>query len=132
MCRPLAGAKTKQKLAQFNWQVTGQTGQKYAVGIYHGLSTGHLVVHCNSRVVLIDFNVNQPKTYSFLLDRDLCELKINREDNQYTYNLDLPDALPEISTREISWDNYYAFGTLVAFFLTIYLLVVWLRPYIPS
>lgn len=119
-------------MAQLNWQVTGQSGRQYAVGVYHGSSTGHLVVHCNSRVILIDFNVSQPKTYCFLLDEDLCELRIDREGNEYAYDLELPEMQEKKKSQPINWNNFYAFGSLVAFFLTIYLLTLWLRPYIPA
>lgn len=121
-------------MAQLNWQVTNQRGRQFTVGVYHGASTGHLVVHCNSRVILIDFNVCQTKTYSFLLDEDLCELRIDREGNDFAYDLDLdiPDADSSQQEAPTNWNNYYALGSLIAFFLTIYLLTIWLRPYIPA
>ena len=76
----------------------------------------------------------QTKTYSFLLDEDLCELRIDREGNDFAYDLDLdlPDADSGQQEAPTNWNNYYALGSLIAFFLTIYLLTIWLRPYIPA
>lgn len=104
------------------------------MGVYHGPQSGHLVVHCNSRVLLIDFHVLQAKTYSFLIDNQLCELRIAAKDGHYDYVLDLNDPPdPLAGTEQVDRrQNYYALGTLLAFFIVIYLLTIWLRPFIPA
>ncbi|MCO6490129.1 MAG: hypothetical protein J5I98_17080 [Phaeodactylibacter sp.] len=76
-------------MAQFNWTYVSDTGRKFNVGIYHGAKTGHLVVYCNLRVVLIDFNVLETRTYPLFLDDELCELTIERRDNEFRYGFDI-------------------------------------------
>lgn len=76
-------------MAQFNWTYVSDTGRKYNVGIYHGSRTGHLVVYCNLRVVIIDFNVLDTKTYPLFLDDELCELTIEKKSGEFRYGFDI-------------------------------------------
>lgn len=74
-------------MAQQNWHLTGIWGRKYLVGLYHGTDSGHLVVHLNQKVLLVDFNVLEPKVYSFFIDQELYELTINRQGPEFAYDL---------------------------------------------
>ena len=51
----------------------------------HGPTSGHLVVHCNSKIILIDFSILEDKTYSFFIEEELCELSIERKGDQFFY-----------------------------------------------
>lgn len=73
-------------MAESFWRFTNDTGQPYLIGLFHGDKDGHLVVHCNSRVVLVDFNVQQSKAYSFFIEEELCELKLDREGTGFKYS----------------------------------------------
>lgn len=73
-------------MANFNWVYNTEAGQRYMVGLYHGPSTGHLLVYCNSRIVLIDFHVLKSATYSFFIEEELCEIVIDRNKDIFTYN----------------------------------------------
>lgn len=121
-------------MAQLNWNVCSHAGRQYTIGVYHGAETGHLVVHCNSTVVIIDFNVVQAKTYSFMLDNNLCELSIAPKGDAYDYVLDLNDPvdMPAPEPKGGERYHYYALGAALIFFLTIYLLTFWLSPQIPQ
>lgn len=44
------------------------------------------MIYCNSRIVLIDFHVLQTKRYSFFIEEELCEVNIERKDNQFYYD----------------------------------------------
>jgi hypothetical protein len=76
-------------LSQFNWTVVGQHGKKYQIGLYHGNRSGHLMVYCNRKVMLIDFSVLESKTYTFFLDEELCELSLERHGDHFRYGLNL-------------------------------------------
>lgn len=76
-------------LANFTWTYVGDTGKHYNVGLYHGERTGHILIYCNSRIVLIDFGVREPKTYPLFLDDELLEIKIEYHDNRFWYSLDI-------------------------------------------
>lgn len=73
-------------MAQFNWLYLGENGRKYNVGLFHGDRTGHLMVMCNARIVLIDFGVQQAKDYSFFIDDELFELSVEGKPGAYAYN----------------------------------------------
>src|SRR6056297_1185286 len=74
-------------MAQQNWHLTGGWGRKYLVGLYHGTDTGHLVVHLNNQVLLIDFNVLETKVYTFFVDQVLYELTVARQGPDFSYDL---------------------------------------------
>lgn len=76
-------------MAQYNWQYISETGKQYIVGLYHGPQSGHLMVHCNSRIVLIDFHVLKSSTYSLFLDDELCELKLERKGDRFHYDFNI-------------------------------------------
>lgn len=75
-------------MAQLQWTVPGFGGKTYLVGLYHGEDSGHLMVHCNNKVMLIDFGVQSSKDYSFFLDDELFEVKILKKENgTYAYDM---------------------------------------------
>ncbi len=59
------------------------------MGLYHGTQSGHLLVYCNSKVVLIDFKVRESKTYSMFLDDELLELKLDRRKDKFFYSFQI-------------------------------------------
>lgn len=65
-------------MAQFNWIYLDNTGGRHRVGLYHGDRTGHLMIHCNMRVVQIDFSVHDTKMYSFFVEDELCEVIVEK------------------------------------------------------
>lgn len=73
-------------MAQYNWLYLGENGRQYNVGLFHGDRTGHLMVMCNARIVLIDFSVQQSKEYSFFIDDELFELSVERQPGRYAYH----------------------------------------------
>ena len=72
---------------QFHWTYWDHFGGQHVVGILHGIKTGHLVIHLNSKVLIIDFNVLKSKKYSFLINEEICELQIKEEENGFKYDL---------------------------------------------
>ena len=74
---------------QFNWTFIDGSGKKQKVGLLHGPKSGHLVIHCNSKVVLVDFKVLQTKSYNLFIDEELCNITVERKNNQFLYSLDI-------------------------------------------
>ena len=72
-------------MGQFNWTYLGDNGKKFRVGIFHGPRTGHLLIHCNAKIVQVDFGVRESTTYSFFLDEELCEIELERIGNKFQY-----------------------------------------------
>lgn len=72
-------------MAQHNWAYTGGSGKQYVVGLYHGTESGHLMVYCDLRVILIEFSILQDYTYSFFIEDDMLDLTIKRSKDQFQY-----------------------------------------------
>lgn len=73
-------------MAQVGWVYLDDFGNRNRIGIYHGDRTGHLVIHCNLRVVQVDFSVKESRTYSFFVEDELCEVSVVKEKNGFTYD----------------------------------------------
>jgi hypothetical protein len=76
-------------LPQFNWTYPGDDKKLYHVGLFHGKQTGHVLVHCNARIMLIDFGVLDSKTYTFFINDELFELKLDRRGDRFFYTLEI-------------------------------------------
>lgn len=55
----------------------------------HGATSGHLLVTCNNSIVIIDFSVLKTSTYSFFIEEELCELTIERKEDQFFYGFEV-------------------------------------------
>ena len=87
-------------MAQQNWTYLGDHGKKFQVGLFHGPRTGHVLIHCNSRVVQVDFNVRESRTYSFFLDEELCEIELARRGDRYSYEFHINKQVDTPRNRE--------------------------------
>jgi hypothetical protein len=74
---------------QFNWTYLGENGKNHNIGMYHGAKSGHLLVYCNNKIILIDFSVLRSATYSFFIEEQLCELEIEQREDQFFYGFHL-------------------------------------------
>lgn len=72
---------------QISWTYLADNGRQHHVGLAHGAESGHLLVHCNSKVILIDFKVLESANYSVFIDEQLCEIAIDKkQEGQYAYS----------------------------------------------
>lgn len=76
-------------MSQFNWTYLAPSGKKHHVGLFHGENTGHVMIYCNSKVVLVDFKVRETKSYSIFIEEELCEIGINRQKDRFVYGFDI-------------------------------------------
>jgi len=73
-------------MAQIGWVYLDDRGGRHRVGLYHGDQSGHVMIHCNLRVVQIDFSVKDTKMYSFFIEDELCEIYLVKEpDGRFGY-----------------------------------------------
>lgn len=86
-------------MSQLQWTFISDTGEQFRVGMYHGDESGHLMVHCNGTVLLIDFSVFSSKEYHFMLGEDLFTLKLNREPTRFTYSLTADEDVDSARNR---------------------------------
>jgi len=63
--------------------------RKFEIGLYHGDDTGHVMVHCNGKIIIIDFDIKEEKQYSFYLGPELFNLDFKNGDKegQFVYSI---------------------------------------------
>lgn len=72
-------------MSQITWTYVDDDGYRHKVGLVHGDNSGHLLVYCNTRIVVIDFNVLTSKNYSFFINEELCDLAIEEKKGKFAY-----------------------------------------------
>ncbi len=73
-------------MAQLGWVLLDSHGGRHKVGLYHGDNSGHLIIHCNLRVIQLDFAVKESRAYSFFIEDEFCELSLQKEpDGRFSY-----------------------------------------------
>jgi hypothetical protein len=72
-------------MAQMGWVLLDYQDRPHRIGLYHGDQTGHVLIHCEMRIIKIDFSVLESKTYTFFIEDELCELRIHKEKKGFSY-----------------------------------------------
>jgi hypothetical protein len=72
-------------MAQIGWVFLDDHGGRHRVGLYHGDRTGHVLIHCESRIVQVDFSIKESRTYSFFIEDELCEIQMVKENGAFSY-----------------------------------------------
>lgn len=73
----------------FTWTYVGDSGFSAHVGLYHSSKTGHLMVYVDKKVIIVDFSIRDSKTYSFFINDELCELQLERREEQMFYHFEI-------------------------------------------
>lgn len=73
----------------FNWTYIGDRNEKTSVGLYHSPKSGNVMLYCDKKILVIDFFVQESKTYSFFIGGELCEVTIEKEGNLYSYGMEI-------------------------------------------
>lgn len=104
-------------MAQVSWLFLDDNGGKHRVGLYHGDRSGHLLIHCDLRVVQVDFNVKSSQTYSFFIEDDLCEVRVWREnDGRFSYEFSVNRDADTPKNRILKFENRRNWRKMALFF----------------
>ncbi|MDQ3017464.1 MAG: hypothetical protein M3R25_12185 [Bacteroidota bacterium] len=76
-------------MSQITWTYVDDDGNRHKVGLFHGDSTGHLMVYCNETIVVIDFGVETSKKYSFLINEELCDIAVEEKQGRFSYGFSI-------------------------------------------
>ncbi|MBT8189588.1 MAG: hypothetical protein HKO89_03505 [Saprospiraceae bacterium] len=82
-------------MAQLNWTYFSLTGRPYSIDMYHGEESGHLMLIINNAIIMIKFNQKKPEKYSFLIEHQMLELDISKNNNDYKYT---------VTPQPLNWD----------------------------
>ncbi len=109
-------------MAEMKWTYVADTGQQYHVTLYHGNSTGHVMVAVNNKVSIIDFFVRETKTYALLLEDELFLLELEKGPNGFGYAFAIDRDTDTIRNRQRRKDTirqYVITGIIIISFLSI-------------
>lgn len=109
------------------WVYASPTQKQYAVGLYHGDKSRHVLVYINNRISVIDFSIKEDKTYSFYIEEEFCELSLQRETDHWAYdfkvNTELQTPANIIRRKREARYLIYTAAFLLLFFAMVALLV---------
>ncbi len=73
-------------MSQFSWTLLDDFGKQYEIGLYHGGCSKHILIHVNRKLIVVDFNVEETKKYSFYVGHEFCEMKLQEDNDQFSYS----------------------------------------------
>ncbi len=76
-------------MSQITWTYVDDSGYSHKVGLFHGDSSGHLMVYCNATIVVIDFGVQSSKNYSFFINEELCDIAVEEKEGKFSYGFSI-------------------------------------------
>lgn len=88
------------------------------------------MIHCNAKVIIIDFNVLESKTYSFFINQELCEIELERKGDTFYYHFhvnhtaDTPLNRVRKARERKFWRQALLFIAALALCLTALLLII--------
>lgn len=75
-------------MSQVHWIYKDKNNRCHEVSIYHGDTSGHVLLYCNTSIVKIDFGVHDSKNYAFMIDDQLFQLDVlKKSKNKFEYQL---------------------------------------------
>ncbi len=96
----------------------------------HGQESGHVLVHVNSKITIIDFNVLEPKTFTFYINKELIQIIIHKEEQEFKYELKIDEkakeALDNTKVKDSSKDRNQTIAFVIVFILLICLAIYWI------
>lgn len=119
-------------MPQFAWNVKPEGGRSWKIGLFHGDETGHVMVYCNNVVTQVDFSVRDSRTYSMMLDDELCQVLIDKQaDGSFEYSCKLDEekmaakAAARKATKALEVKEERERLTLAIGFIVFLLLLAW-------
>lgn len=82
-------------MSQYNWTFYNPIAGTQTLGLYHGDNSGHVMVYLNQKVVIVDFQVYQSKSYSLIINEELVKINLNHSNGKFYYNLERTPNIPE-------------------------------------
>lgn len=82
------------------WTYLGDENKRYQVGLYHSPRKGYLLIHCNAKIVLIDFNVFNTSSYSFFIEDELCRIDLERNSQRFLYGFTIDQEIDTPRNRQ--------------------------------
>lgn len=75
-------------MSEFRCTYYDPTTGPQTLGLYHGQDSGNVVIYHNSNVLIVDFKVHQPKSYSFMVNENLVKFDVVKNDGKFDYKFE--------------------------------------------
>lgn len=115
-------------MSQFTWTYIADNGYRHRVGLFHGDNTGHLMIYCNMRIVVIDFNVKATKNYSFFIEDELCDIAVEEQDGKFAYGFKVDEITDTPRNRGrrkmIRTEHRNTFLVAISFFVVLSIILI--------
>lgn len=76
-------------MSQMTWTYIADDGAHYTIGLYHGETSGHLLVYCNDEIMVIDFSVKTSRKYTFFINDELFSLELEEKEGLFRYGFSI-------------------------------------------
>ena len=76
-------------MANCVWTYVSTNSKQFRVELYHGETSGHVLMTVNGKVSVVDFKIFESKTYTLFLDHELCRVVLDRQANQMYYRFEV-------------------------------------------
>lgn len=116
-------------MSQISWTYVDDYSRKHKVGLYHGDRSGHVLIHCNTKIVVIDFHVRETKKYTFYINDELFDVHLEQKNGKFAYSFEI-DERTRTPRNLRRWKNNrsevvktvgWALGIVAFISLTLYL-----------
>jgi hypothetical protein len=119
------------RLNHYTWTYVAGEGRNYNVGLLHGNTTGHLLIYAGAKIVTIDFRVFESKKYTFFIEDELCEIRLERrgEEMYYFFEIDKKTDTPLNRERRQIERKYLRQSLLAmaAFAVVVAAFIIWMN-----
>lgn len=103
-------------MGQMAWTLVDDYGAKHRIGLVHGDENHHLMVYCDDRILLIDFDVKNSRNYSFFLNEMLVDISLEEKKGKFAYGLEVDEKSDTPRNRlKKQQDKRHLYLTLMAF-----------------
>jgi hypothetical protein len=117
-------------LSQTHWKYKNKSDKEYEVSIYHGDTSGHVLLYSGQEIIKIDFSVFSDRVYSFILGDELFELRVKIKEKSINYLLYNSDQNKII--HPFNGDNYPTYHIIkgIIFIIIVVITVIVLYRFI--
>ncbi len=128
------------KVNRINWTYVGNRAGNSLIELRHFLDSGNLVVFCNKKILLTDFDVFGAKEYSFFIGEEFCKISINEHPSGllgYDFEIveDVDTPLNRWRKKLMRKDFIKSSLVIGGIFLGVIILVIgayWMRKYLDA
>lgn len=114
-------------MPQTFWKCENKTGKDYEVSIYHGDTSGHVLLYSGHEIIKIDFSVFSDRSYSFMLGDEMFKLSIFFRDKNISYLLTNTDQNKNIIPFDgKNYPTYHIIKAIIfLFFVLLIVVLMW-------